>query len=138
VGDKVLQTRNNYLKAVFNGDVGRIAALDLENQSLEVDFEGERVRYEFAELDELAHAFASSVHKAQGSEFRAVVIVMLAQHYPLLQRNLLYTAVTRARELVVLVGSKQAVAMAVKNDRIGQRNSRLAQRLSQALSPPLR
>jgi exodeoxyribonuclease V alpha subunit len=130
VGDKVLQTRNNYAKDVFNGDLGHIVKLDLENQSLTVDFDGRRIDYEFSELDELLHAFALCVHKSQGSEYRAVVIPILTQHYMLLQRNLLYTAVTRARELVVLVGTKRAIAIAVHNDKIAQRNSRLAQRLA--------
>ncbi|MGB8647104.1 MAG: ATP-dependent RecD-like DNA helicase [Anaerolineae bacterium] len=129
-GDKVLQTRNNYDKEVFNGDLGRIVEVDLENQFLTVDYDGTRIDYEFSELDELVHAYALSVHKAQGSEYRAVVIPLLTQHYMLLQRNLLYTAITRAKELVVLVGMKKAIAIAVRNDKIAQRNSRLAQRLS--------
>jgi exodeoxyribonuclease V alpha subunit len=130
VGDKVLQTRNNYDKQVFNGDLGRITAIDFEEQTVEVDFDGARVSYEFSELDELIHAFAMSVHKAQGSEYRAIVLPLLTQHYMLLQRNLLYTAVTRAKQLVVLVGSKKAIALAVRNNKIARRNSRLANRLS--------
>ena len=129
VGDKVLQTRNNYNKLVFNGDLGRVVELDAEEQRIVIDFDGERVEYEFGELDELVHAFAMSVHKAQGSEYRAVVIPILTQHYMLLQRNLLYTAITRAKQLVVLVGTQKAIAIAVKNDKVAQRNSRLAQRL---------
>jgi exodeoxyribonuclease V alpha subunit len=129
VGDKVLQIRNNYEKLVFNGDLGRIKDVDLEEQMLVVDFEGTRVEYEFLEADELTHAFAMSVHKAQGSEYRAVVIPLLTQHYMLLQRNLLYTGVTRAKTLVVLVGTKRAVAMAVKNNKVAQRNSGLVARL---------
>jgi exodeoxyribonuclease V alpha subunit len=136
VGDKVLQTRNNYAKGVFNGDLGRIVKIALEDQSVSVDFEGQRVEYEFSELDELVHAFALSVHKAQGSEYRAVVIPLLTQHYLLLQRNLLYTAVTRAKELVVLVGTKKAIAIAVRNDKIAQRNSGLARRLAAESPPP--
>lgn len=130
VGDKVLQTRNNYDKQVFNGDLGRIAEIDFEEQTLGIDFDGARVAYEFSELDELVHAFAMSVHKSQGSEYRAVVLPILTQHYMLLQRNLLYTAVTRAKQLVVLVGAKKAIAMAVRNNKIAQRNTRLANRLS--------
>lgn len=130
VGDKVLQTRNNYVKEVFNGDLGRIVSIDPEAQLMSVNFDGRQVEYEFADLDELIHAFALSVHKAQGSEYRAVVIPILTQHYMLLQRNLLYTAVTRAKELVVLVGTKKAIAIAVHNDKIARRNSRLVQRLS--------
>src|SRR5205085_692685 len=93
------------------------------------DFDGTRVLYEFSELDELVHAFAMSVHKSQGSEYRAVVLPILTQHYMLLQRNLLYTAVTRAKQLVVLVGNKKAIGMAVRNNKISQRNTRLAERL---------
>ncbi|MBI5302642.1 MAG: ATP-dependent RecD-like DNA helicase [Chloroflexi bacterium] len=131
VGDKVLQTRNNYDKQVFNGDLGRVVSVDSEDQVLGVDFDGARVEYEFGELDELVHAFAMSVHKSQGSEYRAVVIPLLTQHYLMLQRNLLYTAVTRAKELVVLVGTPKAIALAVKNNKIVQRNSRLAKRLQE-------
>ncbi|MBI3733442.1 MAG: ATP-binding domain-containing protein, partial [Chloroflexi bacterium] len=134
VGDKVMQTRNNYDKQVFNGDLGRVVNIGFEEQTIEVDFDGQRVAYDFGEADELAHAFALSVHKAQGSEYRAVVIPLLTQHYLLLQRNLLYTAVTRAKSLVVLIGAKRAIAIAVKNNRVAQRNTRLAQRLS-ALKP---
>ena len=130
VGDKVLQTRNNYDKQVFNGDLGRITEIDFEEQTLEIDFDGIIVGYEFSELDELVHAFAMSVHKSQGSEYRAVVLPILTQHYMLLQRNLLYTAVTRAKQLVVIVGNKKAIAMAVRNNKISRRNTRLASRLS--------
>ncbi len=128
-GDKVLQMHNNYTKEVFNGDQGLVVGIEFEDQTLTVDFDGRRIEYEFSELDELVHSFALSVHKSQGSEYRAVVIPLLTQHYLLLQRNLLYTAVTRARELVVLVGTKKAIAIAVRNDKIAKRNSRLAQRL---------
>ncbi len=129
LGDRVMQMRNNYEKKVFNGDLGRVVGVDLEERTLTVDFDGERVEYEFLQLDELTHAYAASIHKAQGSEFSAVVIPLLTQHYMMLQRNLLYTGVTRARRLVVLVGSWKAIAMAVRNDRIAQRNTRLAERM---------
>ncbi|MFN8483853.1 MAG: ATP-dependent RecD-like DNA helicase [Anaerolineae bacterium] len=129
VGDKVLQIRNNYDKKVFNGDVGRIEAIDLEDQVARVRFDTETVEYEFQELDELVHAFAMSVHKAQGSEYPAVVMPLVTQHYMLLQRNLVYTGVTRAKRLVVMVGQKRALGMAVRNARLSKRNSRLAQRL---------
>ncbi len=135
VGDKVLQTRNNYTKSVFNGDLGRVTTLDAEEQQLIVNFDGTSVMYEFAEADELTHAFALSVHKAQGSEYRAVVIPLFTQHFLLLQRNLLYTAVTRAKQLVVLVGMPKAISIAVRNDKIAQRNSRLAQRLRAPTQP---
>jgi exodeoxyribonuclease V alpha subunit len=130
LGDKVLQTRNNYQKQVFNGDLGRVVAIDVEEQRLGVDFDGARVDYEFSEADELVHAFAMSIHKSQGSEYRAVVIPILTQHFMLLQRNLLYTGLTRARQLVVLVGTPKAIGIAVRNDKIAQRNSRLAARLA--------
>lgn len=129
LGDRVMQIRNNYDKKVYNGDLGQVVAIDLEERVLTVDLDGERVEYEFLQLDELVHAYAASVHKAQGCEFPAVVMPLLGQHYLLLQRNLLYTGITRARRLVVLVGSRRAVAMAVRNDRIARRNTRLAQRL---------
>jgi exodeoxyribonuclease V alpha subunit len=128
-GDKVLQIRNNYDKKVFNGDVGRIESLDLEEQLARVRFDQELIDYEFHELDELVHAFSMSVHKAQGSEYAAVVMPLVTQHYMLLQRNLLYTGITRAKKLVVLVGQRRALAMAVKNAELARRNSRLAQRL---------
>jgi len=132
MGDKVLQMRNNYNKQVFNGDLGRVVEMDAEEQRIVVNFDGERVEYEFGELDELVHAFAMSVHKSQGSEYRAVVIPILTQHYMMLQRNLLYTGVTRAKELVVLVGTQKAIGLAVRNDKVAQRNSRLAKRLAPA------
>ncbi len=129
VGDRVMQIRNDYDRQVFNGDMGRVTAVDLEESLLTVNFEGLAVGYEFTQLDELVHAYAVSIHKSQGSEFPAVVVPILTQHYVMLQRNLLYTAVTRARELVVLVGDYRAIAIAVHNDRIAQRNTRLALRL---------
>ncbi len=132
VGDRVLQLRNNYDKQIFNGDLGRMIAIDLEEQLATVDYEGINVDYDFSELDELTHAYALSIHKSQGSEFPIVVIPLLTQHYMMLQRNLLYTGVTRARKRVVLVGSWQAVAMAVKNHRVTERNTRLAERLKTA------
>ena len=129
VGDRVMQIRNDYDRQVFNGDMGRIAAIDLEEQALVVDFAGAYVGYEFSQLDQLEHAYAVSIHKSQGSEFPAVVVPLLTQHYMMLQRNLLYTAITRARELVVLVGSRRAIAIAVHNDKIAHRNTHLRARL---------
>ncbi len=129
VQDKVMQIRNDYDRLVFNGDMGIISEIDLENQVAKVLVDGREVIYEFTQLDELVHAYAASIHKAQGSEFPVVVIPLLTEHYRLLQRNLLYTAVTRARQVVVLVGSRKAIGMAVRNDRIAGRNTRLAQRL---------
>ncbi len=131
VGDKLMVTRNNYDKDTFNGDIGRLSAIDLEEQSLSINFDGREVAYDWLEADELAHAFAVSVHKSQGSEYPAVVIPILTQHYMMLQRNLLYTAVTRARKLCVLVGTRKAVAMAVKNATVAARYSGLESRLRQ-------
>ena len=134
VGDRVMQIRNNYDRKIFNGDMGRIATLDTEARTLTVNFEGALVEYEFTQLDELMHAYAISIHKSQGSEFPVVVIPLLTQHYMMLQRNLLYTAITRAREMVVLVGDPRAIAIAVRNAKIAHRNTRLAARL-QAWEP---
>ena len=113
-----MQIRNNYDKEVFNGDMGRIMALDLVDQALAVRIDDQDVAYDFSELDELVHAYAVSVHKTQGSEYRAVVVPVLTSHYVMLQRNLLYTAVTRAKELVVLVGTRRAIGIAVGNNKI--------------------
>ena len=128
-GDKVLQTVNDYQKEVFNGDIGRITAVDLEEQTITVDFEGRAVPYEFNELDELSLAYAITVHKSQGSEFPVVVMPLTTQHYMLLQRNLLYTGVTRGKRLVVLVAEPRALAIAVRRHESVQRRSRLADRL---------
>ena len=129
VGDRVMQTRNNYDKEVYNGDMGRITALDTVDQVLTVRIDGLDVAYEFSELDELVHAYAVSVHKSQGSEYRAVVAPVLSQHYVMLQRNLLYTAITRAKELVVLVGTRRAIGIAVRNAKIAERHTALDARL---------
>jgi exodeoxyribonuclease V alpha subunit len=129
-GDKVMQIRNNYDKEVFNGDIGRILSLDMEAQTAIVRIDERQVSYEFHELDEVMLAYAVSVHKSQGSEYPAVVLPLLTQHYVLLQRNLLYTAITRGRRLVVVVGSRRALAMAVKNAKTAARHTRLAERLA--------
>ena len=130
LGDRVLQTVNNYDKDVFNGDLGWVTGVDHAAGRITVSFEETGVDYDFSELDELQPSFAMTVHRAQGSEFPAVVVPILTQHYPMLQRNLLYTAITRGRRLVVVVGSRKALAMAVRNDRPGERNSMLGKRLS--------
>ena len=130
-----MQIRNDYDRQVFNGDMGRVTQIDLEESSLLVDFDGRPVPCEFSQLDEVVHAYAVSIHKSQGSEFPVVVIPLLVQHYMMLQRNLVYTAVTRARKLVVLVGSKKAIVMAVRNNRIAARNTRLAKRLQEYVVP---
>ncbi len=129
VGDRVMQMRNNYVKDVYNGDMGRIMAIDLMMHRVTVNFDGRPVEYEFLEMDELTHAYAVSVHKSQGSEFPAVVLPLLTTHYLMLQRNLLYTAVTRARRLVVLVGQPRAVSQAVRNNEVMQRYTGLRERL---------
>ena len=129
VGDKVMQTVNNYDKNVYNGDIGRITALDAVDQTLKVSMDGAPVVYDFLEADELIHAFAISVHKSQGSEYPCVVLPVLTQHYLMLQRNLLYTAVSRAKRLVILVGTRRALAIAVKNNRVNQRHTALDYRL---------
>ena len=131
-GDRVMQIRNNYDKDVYNGDMGVIQNVDLELQKVVVLIDGRPVMYDFLELDELVHAWVVSVHKSQGSEFPAVVIPILTSHYMLLQRNLLYTAVTRARRLVVLVGQPRAIAMAVNNNQVTERFTGLRERLLQA------
>jgi len=129
-GDKVMHLKNNYIKEVFNGDIGRICSIDPSNQNLSVDFDGSRtVAYDFTELDELTLAYAISVHKSQGSEYPAVIIPIMTQHFALLQRNLLYTAITRGKILVVLVGTQKALSIALKNDTPRKRNSALSHRL---------
>ena len=127
--DKVMQIRNTYDKDVFNGDMGRISHMNPSDRSLSVDFDGRIVPYDFEELDELAPAYAISIHKSQGSEYPAVVIPLMMQHYVLLQRNLVYTGVTRGKRLVVLVGESRALHTAIKNNRTRKRHTRLALRL---------
>ncbi len=127
--DKVMQITNNYDKEVFNGDIGFIAKISKENRELWIRFEERLVSYDFNELDEVILAYAISVHKSQGSEYPAVILPLMTQHYLLLQRNLLYTAITRGKKLVVVVGTKKAMAMAIKNNRPLLRYTRLARRL---------
>ncbi|MEZ4582873.1 MAG: ATP-binding domain-containing protein [Caldilineaceae bacterium] len=124
-----MQIRNNYDKDVYNGDMGIITAVDTVMQHVAVEMDGRSVVYDFLELDELVHAYAISVHKSQGSEFPAVVIPVMTTHYMMLQRNLLYTAVTRAQRLVVLVGQPRALGIAVSNDKVAARHSGLRDRL---------
>ena len=128
-GDRVMQTQNNYDKDVYNGDIGSVLALDAIEHALMVDFDGRQVTYDWSECDQLVLAYAVSVHKSQGSEFPAVVIPLVTSHYMMLQRNLLYTAVTRARKLCVLVGSRKAIGMAVKNNKVAHRYTALDWRL---------
>ncbi len=127
--DKVIQTENDYDKEVFNGDIGQIVKIQPEERELAIRFDDRDVAYDFGELDEVSLAYAITIHKSQGSEFPAVVIPLALQHYVLLQRNLVYTAITRGRQMVVLVGQKRALASAVRNDNIGQRFSALYDRL---------
>jgi len=129
VGDKVMQIRNNYDKEVFNGDIGRIIKIDREEQEIIVDYDGRRVSYEYPELDEIVMAYAISVHKSQGSEYPVVVMPILTQHYMLLQRNLLYTGITRGKNLVILLGTKKAITIAIKNDTPQKRHTLLKERL---------
>jgi exodeoxyribonuclease V alpha subunit len=129
VGDKVMQVQNNYDKDVFNGDFGTLAGIDPIEQSLAVEFDGRRVDYDWAYADQLVLAYAVSVHKAQGSEFPAVVVPLVTAHYMMLQRNLLYTAITRAKTLCVLVGSRKAISLAVRNNKVANRYTALDWRL---------
>ena len=128
-GDRVMHLKNNYQKDVFNGDIGTISGIDRIAQTITVDFDGREVPYGLEEIDDLTLGYAISVHKSQGSEYPAVVLPVITQHYIMLQRNLLYTAITRARRLVVLVGSRKALGIALKNDTPQQRLTALADRL---------
>ena len=133
LGDKVMQIRNNYEKDIYNGDIGRITFVDDKEKNLTVRFDERAVMYAWEELDEIVPAYAISIHKSQGSEYPAVVIPVMTQHYVLLQRNLIYTGVTRGKRLVVLVGEARALAMAVRNNRMQKRHTWLARRLSEAV-----
>ena len=127
--DRVMQIKNNYDKEVFNGDIGRITAIDVQGRTLQVTFDGRGIDYDVSELDELVHAYATTIHKAQGSEYPIVVMPMLMTHFVMLQRNLLYTGITRAKKVLVLIGSKKALAYAVRNVTVTRRNTRLRERL---------
>jgi exodeoxyribonuclease V alpha subunit len=131
IGDKVMHLKNNYQKEVFNGDIGTIRTIDLKEKVFSVDFYGRTVSYDFTEMDEISLAYAISVHKSQGSEYPAVILPIMTQHFVLLQRNLLYTAITRGKKLVILIGTKKALAIALKNDTPQKRLSGLAFRLKQ-------
>lgn len=128
--DKVMQTRNNYNKDVFNGDIGRIIKIDKENQEVIIGFDGKNVVYDYSELDEIVLAYAVSIHKSQGSEYPVIIIPVLTQHYVLLQRNLIYTAVTRGKKLVIMAGTLKALAIAVKNNKTQKRYTYLKYRLN--------
>ena len=129
LNDKVIQLKNNYEKDVYNGDIGFISGIDMEMEEITVNFDGRTVDYSFFELDEISLSYAISIHKSQGSEFKCVIIPILTSHYMLLQRNLLYTAITRARELAVIVGSKKAIWMAVNRNIVEKRYTSLKELL---------
>ena len=129
VGDKVMQVRNNYDYEVFNGDIGRIVGIEQVDKKVRIQFPDKQVDYDMADLNELVLAYATTIHKAQGSEYPAVVIPLHTQHYLMLQRNLLYTGITRAKERVVIVGTKQALGLCIRNNQVMERNSYLAERL---------
>ena len=131
IRDKVIQTENNYEKEVFNGDVGTIEQIDPIEHEVAIRFEDRLVKYDYGELDEISLAYAVTVHKSQGSEFPAVVIPVATQQYMLLQRNLIYTGITRGKELVVVVGQRRALRMAISNNRTQRRYSGLLEALQQ-------
>ncbi len=128
-GDKVMHLKNNYQKEVFNGDIGRINGIDMEERKFSVAYDDRTVEYDFAEADDISLAYAISVHKSQGSEYPAVIVPLMTQHFALLQRNLLYTAMTRGKELVVLIGTRRALDIALKNDKPKRRLSSLSKRI---------
>ena len=129
-GDRVMQLRNNYDKDVYNGDLGYVRSVDMEERTLTVDFDGQMVEYEASELDELTLAYATTIHKSQGSEYPIVVMPVLMTHYVMLQRNLIYTGITRAKKICVLVGQTKALAYAIHNMKVLKRNTRLKKRLA--------
>ncbi len=132
--DRVMQLRNNYEKLVYNGDIGEILQIDAEDQTVLVNYDNKFVQYDFSELDEIQLAYAISIHKSQGSEFPAVIIPVIKGHYIMLQRNLIYTAITRARKIVVLVGSRKVIGMAINNNQTNRRNTRLSLLLKESSS----
>lgn len=130
-GDRVMQIRNNYDKEVFNGDLGYVESVNMEDRTLTVNFEDRRVEYDISELDELSLAYATTIHKAQGSEYPIVVMPVLMKHYVMLQRNLIYTGITRAKKICVLIGSTKALAYAIHNLTVSDRNTKLKERMQQ-------
>ncbi len=129
LGDKVMQVKNNYDKNVFHGDIGTVTDINNEDRTLMLEFDGNKVLYDATELDEVVLAYAATVHKSQGSEYKVVVAPFTMQHYVMLQRNLLYTCITRAKKILVLVGAKKAVQICVSNNNTQKRNTMLAERL---------
>ena len=136
VGDKVMQVANDHEREVYNGDLGIVRRIDPDEGELVVDFEGREVAYDFGLLDALVLAYATTVHKAQGSEYPAVVIPLTTQHFPMLKRKLVYTGVTRGRRLVVIVGQRRALGMAVRGGEAGRRWSKLKELLTVAAPAP--
>jgi exodeoxyribonuclease V alpha subunit len=134
LGDKVMQIVNNYEKEVFNGDIGWISKIDRESRELIIDFGGRLIPYDQSDLDEIVMAYAISVHKSQGSEYPVVIFPVTTQHFLLLQRNLIYTGITRAKKLAVLIGTKKALSIAIKNNKPQLRFTRLSERL-RGISP---
>ena len=129
VNDKIMQIRNNYDKEVFNGDIGTVTEINLEDRELTATFDGRAVIYDVTELDEVVLAYATTIHKSQGSEYPIVVMPVLMSHYVMLQRNLIYTGITRAKKVMVVVGTKKAIAYSVNNVTVTKRNTMLAERL---------
>ena len=127
--DKVMQIKNNYDKEVFNGDIGIIESVDAEDRTLKVNFDNRTVEYDITELDEIVHAYATTIHKSQGSEYPIVVMPILMNHYVMLQRNLIYTGITRAKKILVMVGTKKALSYAIRNVTVMKRNTLLKERL---------
>ena len=132
-GDKVMQIRNNYDKNVFNGDIGYISVVDVNERTLSVIYDGRVVEYDVSELDEITLAYAITIHKSQGSEFPVVVMPVSMKHYVMLQRNLIYTGITRAKKICVLIGSTKALAYAIHNQTVSKRNTRLQERLKEMI-----
>ena len=132
--DRVMQVRNNYDKEVFNGDLGYVESVNTEDRTLTVDFDGRSVEYDVTELDELTLAYATTIHKAQGSEYPIVVLPVLMTHYVMLQRNLIYTGITRAKKICVLIGATKALACAIRNQAVLKRNTKLKERLNPTLN----
>ena len=129
LGDKVMQIKNNYEKNQFNGDIGVITGIDLDGRTISVTFDNQPVEYDISELDELVLSYAVTIHKSQGSEYPIVIMPFTMQFYVMLQKNLLYTGITRAKKAIVIVGTKKAIGFAVRNSDVAKRNTGLARRL---------
>ena len=134
-GDRVMQIRNNYDKNVFNGDLGYVVDVNMEDRTLTVMFDENPVEYEVSEQDELSLAYTNTIHKSQGSEYPIVVMPVLMTHFVMLQRNLIYTGITRAKKICVLIGTSKALAYAIKNMTVLKRNTKLKERINPSLNP---